>query len=410
VEGIAMMNIHEHRAVRPGAAPRCFSILGRILFAGMMLAVPMALTGPASAQSGANFDKQWADLIAAAKKEGKVTISIGAIPDYNPVFAVFTEKFGIQVQTQGGSGSARASRILAERKADRYTVDVGFLSVAATTRRLEPAGALADFPSLLIHPEVTDTSKWYGGKHWYPDERKTQTIFGFAVRALSKWQFWYNTEKLSEQDIAGLKTPNDFLDPKWKGKMADQSWSDPGRLGDMLEVYFAPDAGPDWIRKYLTEMNVSFTSDRRLEETWLVRGRNPLKWHEGNIGDAMRELAAKGIPIKVVHLPRQQGGLELRGSECCVTVFKNAPDPNAAKLFVNWFLSREGQTLVHAIKPGRPYTSLREDIPPGNTEPEMRRIPGMQYSFRDFDPDYLAQEEKAREFILQTFKEGQQKR
>ena len=376
----------------------------------VVLALPIAFAVPVAAQSTANFDKEWADLIAAAKKEGKVVISIGAIPDYNPVFEVFTAKFGIPVQSLGGSGSARANRILAERSAGRYTVDVGFLSVAATTRRLEPAGAFTDFESLLIHAEVTDKSKWYGGQHWYPDEGKTQTIFAFAVRALSSWQFWYNTDKLKEKDIEGLKTPSDFLDPKWKGMMADQSWSDPGRLGDMLEVYFAPDAGPQWIHKYLTEMNVAFTSDRRLEETWLVRGRNPLKWHEGNIGDAMRDLAAKGLPIKVVHLPRQQGGLEARGSECCITVFKNAPNPNAARLFANWFLTREGQTLVHNIKPGRPYTSLREDIPPGNTEPETRRIPGLQYSFRDFDPDYLAQQDKARDFILQAFQEGQQKK
>lgn len=388
---------------------RARAVMGGLL-ALVILALPIALVTPAVAQSNAAFDKEWADLITAAKKEGKLVISIGAIPDYNPIFEAFTAKFGIPVQTQGGSGSARASRILAERSANRYTVDVGFLSVAATTRRLEPAGALAEFAPLLIHPEVIDKSKWYGGRHWYPDEGKTQQIFAFAVRALSAWQFWYNTEKLKESEIAELKTPNDFLKPKWKGMLADQSWGDPGRLGDMLEVYFAPDAGPEWIRKYLTEMDVAFTSDRRLEETWLVRGRNPLKWHEGNIGDALRDLASKGLPIKVVHMPRQQGGLEARGSECCVTVFKNAPNPNAARLFANWFLTREGQILLHDIKPGRPYTSLREDIPPGNTEPEMRRVKGLTYSFRDFDPKYLAEEDKARDFILQSFKDGQQKK
>lgn len=393
---------------------RVRSIAGLLRMAALVtlanLVLLAASIAPARAQQASNFDKNWAELVAAAQKERKLVVSIGAVPDYNGIFEAFSKKFGIPVTTQTGSGSARASRILAERSANRYTVDVGFLSAAATTRRLEPAGALADLSSMLIHPEVNDKTKWYGGQHWYIDEGKTQSIFVFAVRALSAWQFWYNTEKLSADDIAALKTPSDFLNPKWKGMMADQSWDDPGRLGDMLEVYFAPDAGPQWIHRYLTEMGVAFTSDRRLEETWLVRGRNPLKWHEGNIGDAMRNLAEKGLPIKVVHLPRQQGGLEARGSECCITVFKNAPNPAAAKLFANWFLTREGQILLHDIKPGRPYTSLREDIPPGNTEPEMRRIPGLNYSFRDFDPNFLAQQDKARDFILQAFKEGQQKR
>ena len=124
----------------------------------------------------------------------------------------------------------------------------------------------------------------------------------------------------------------------------------------------------------------------------------------------MRDLASKGLPIKVVYLPRENGSLEARGSECCIVAFKNAPNPNAAKLFANWFLTREGQILLHEIKPARPYTSLREDIPPGNTETDYRRVPGKQYSFRDFDANYLAQENTARNFILKAFTDGQKKR
>ncbi len=361
-----------------------------------------ALTSQASAQSS-DFKKQWADLIAAAKKEGTLVLSTGAIPQYSHIFEAFKKEFGVTIQTDGGSGSSRATRILAERRAGRFTVDAALMSVAGTTRRLEPAGALVDLPPLLIHPEVTDTSKWYGNRHWYVDKAGTKKIFVYSVRANNSWRFWYNTDKLSKQDVASLKSPRDFLDPKWKGKMADQSWSDPGRLGGMLEMYFAPDAGPDWIKKYFQEMDVTFTSDSRLEESWIIRGSKPLKWDEGDIGDPLRKYKSK-FPIEVVEIPRQRGKIEARGSECCIAILDKAPHPNAAKLFVNWFLTKKVQTMTHMAKPPRRYTSLREDVPPGITQKIHRRVKGKEYTFRDFDPDYRQNEKKARAFIVANYR------
>ena len=360
----------------------------------------------ARAQSDAKFDREWAALMAAAKEEGRLSASVSTIPEYQAVFDAFTAKFGIRVQATGGSASARVSRILAERSAGRYTVDVAILSAASSTRRLEPALALSDLQSQIIHPEVTDQSKWYLGRHWYMDSADTRTIFTFNARALNTWVFWYNSEKLKDSDIASLKTPRDFLDPKWRSMMADQSWGDPGRLGDMMEAFLGSDAGPDWVRKYLTDMKVSFTSDKRLEEAWIVRGRNPLKWGEGNIGSILRDLQTKGLPLKTVRLPRETGVLEARGS-CCITIFNNAPNPNAAKLFLNWFLSREGQIKLQDFEPPRADASLREDVPPGNSLEETRRVPGLAYNFRDFDPNYRQSEDAIRDFILKAYQDGQ---
>jgi ABC-type Fe3+ transport system substrate-binding protein len=376
-------------------------------YASPLLVILAALQiGTARADDDTRFSEEWSALAAAAKSEGRLVASVGMVQDYQRVLDAFGKKFGITVQALGGSGSARVSRILAERSAGKYTVDVAMLSAASTTRRLEPATALAEIPALMMHPEVTDTSRWYLNRHWYMDSADTKTIFAFNVRASSTWVFWYNTEKLTEADIASLKTPMDFLDPKWRGMMADQSWGDPGRLGDMQEAYLASDAGPTWVKRYLTEMNVAFTSDMRLEETWLVKGRNPLKWNEGNIGNILRDLHAKGLPIKDVRLPRETGVLEARGS-CCITVLRNAPHPNAAKLFLNWFLSREGQTELHNIDPPRSFTSLREDVAPGNTSEDVRRVPGMTYVFRDFDPRYREEEQSIRDFILNAYREAQ---
>lgn len=376
------------------------------IFGYHLIAIAVALQPCAAQTSNGAFAEKWDALAASAKSEGRLVASVGMTQDYQRVLDAFTKKFGIPIQALGGSGSARVSRILAERTAGKYTVDVAMLSAASTTRRLEPAAALSDLPSLMMHPEVTDTSHWYLNQHWYMDSAETKTILAFNVRASSTWVFWYNKDKLTAADVASLKTPMDFLDPKWRGMMADQSWNDPGRLGDMTEAYLASDAGPTWVKRYLTEMNVAFTSDMRLEETWLLKGRNPLKWNEGNIGNVLRDLHAKGLPIQDVRLPRETGVLEARGS-CCITVLNNAPHPHAAKLFLNWFLSREGQTELHNIDPPRSFTSLREDIPPGNTSGDVRRVPGMRYVFRDFDPNYREQESTIRDFILNAYREGQ---
>ena len=282
-----MITEHGERWFRPTVHRR--AIVTRAVLAFLAVSLAAAFAAPATAQSGANFKKEWAKLTAAAKKEGKLVLSTGAIPEYQHIFDAFKKKFGISIQTDGGSGSSRATRILAERRAGRFTGDVGLMSVAANTRRMEPAGTLVELPPLLIHPDVVDTSKWYKNKQWYVDGKDTKTIFVYSARANNSWRFWYNTEKLSKQDVASLKTPWDFLKPKWKGKMADQSWSDPGRLGGMLEMYFAPDAGPKWIKKYFTEMDVIFTGDTRLEESWIIRGRRPIKWDEGDIGNVLRK-------------------------------------------------------------------------------------------------------------------------
>lgn len=378
--------------------------LGRTVASLLAFSLVAAFAFSVSAQSGGKFEKEWAKLAAAAKKEGLLVLSTGAVPEYQPIFDAFKAKFGVSIQTDGGSGSSRATRILAERRAGRFTVDVGLMSVAANTRRMEPAGALVDLPPLLIHPDITDTSKWYKNRHWYVDTKGTNTIFVYSARANSVWRFWYNTKKLTAKDVSSLKTPWDFLKPEWKGKMADRAWSDPGRMGGMLEMYFAPDAGPEWIKKYFSAMDITFTGDSRLEESWFVRGSRPLKWDEGDIGEVLRKYRKK-FPIKAVEIPRKSGRLEARGSECCIAILKKAPHPNAAKLFVNWFLTKEIQTMTHMSKPPRRYTSLRTDgIPSGNTEAVYRRVPGQEYNFRDFDKDYRARHKEARAFIIKNYK------
>src|SRR5262245_37546530 len=146
-------------------------------------------------QAKANFEQEWARLIAGAQKEGTLAIAPGGAPsrEYRPVADVFQKKFGIKVEIATGSGNDTVTRVLAERKAGRYTVDVGLVSLRANNQRLVPSESLVPLAPLFIHPEVVDTSGWYLGRHWYGD-KESKYVLIYHVEQENQYEVWYNTD------------------------------------------------------------------------------------------------------------------------------------------------------------------------------------------------------------------------
>jgi iron(III) transport system substrate-binding protein len=371
--------------------------------------VPQPALAAASKEKTAagSFEQEWAKLVAAAKQEGTLAIGSGGSPSrqFRPITDEFQKKFGIKVEMSTGSGNATVTRILAERKAGRYTMDVALVSLRASTQRLVPAGALVPFAPLLIHPEVVDGSGWYLGRHWYAD-RESKYVFIYHVEQENEYEVWYNTEKIKEAEIGSLKKQTDFFDPRWKGKIAGEAMEDGSGIRTMVDSYFEPDRGPEWIRTYLLNAGVTFSNDRRILETWLVGGRFPLMAVPIGASELI-VLEKKGLPIKQTWMPKQAGYMRAGGSGCCISAFANAPHPNAAKLFVNWFLSKEGQTLTHTMIPNLDRSSLREDIPAGEVLPEERRKPGVKYLFPDADPSFGPRQQEAQKWILKIWESRQ---
>ena len=358
-------------------------------------------------QTAKDFESEWAKLIAAAKQEGTVAIASGGAPSrqYRPVIDVFQKKFGVKVEMSTGSATDTVNRVLAERKAGRHTMDVALISVRENNQRLVPSESLVPFAPLLIHPEVVGVSGWHGGRHWYGDKFSKFTFLYHASKE-DQYEVWYNTDKIKEAEIATIKKQTDFFDPKWRGKIVGQGMGDPSGIRQMIDSYFEPDRGPEWVRTYLLDAGVTFTDDRRIMETWLVGGRFPLLAVSAT-EEELRALAKKGLPIKSLSLPKQAGYIQASGSGCCISVFANAPHPNAAKLFVNWFLSKEAQTLTHTTIPNIDRASLRNDIPLGEVVPRHRRTPGVEYAFPDADPTFGARQEEAQKWILKIWESRQ---
>ncbi len=371
--------------------------------AGLVLLFLAAAHG-ASAPS--QFEQEWAKLIAAARQEGRVMIAAGGAPsrEYRSIAEFFQKKFAIQVSLSTGSGSASVDRVLAERSAGKYTVDLGLTSVAGTRTRLIPAKALDPIAPLLIHPEVLDKSAWFGGRHWYADPEEEKFSFLYAAEPTETFGFWYNTNVISKKELATIKSAADLLDPKWRGKITSRTWGDRGRVGEMQNIYFQPDMGIEWIRTFFAQADARFSDDVRIRESWVVGGSVPIAFSDGDLDRELHRLEKAGMPVTMHSIPFKLPFLTAGGSGCCIQVYDRAPHPNAAKLYLNWFLSKEGQTAIHQVMPAIARQSLREDIPPGNVAPKDRRIPGRQYVFRDADPKYVAQDKEQRDAIVEAWK------
>jgi iron(III) transport system substrate-binding protein len=391
-------------ATRNSEVRTIFISIARVLAVLGMVLAPLEL---AYSAAGGNFEQEWSKLSVAAKQEGTVAIASGGAPSrqYRPVVEAFQKKFGVRVELSTGNATDTVNRILAERKAGKRTMDVALISSRESNQRLLPSESIIPLNPLLIHPEVLDKSAWYRGKHWYADKASAY-VFIYHVSKEDKYESWYNTEKIKESEIASIKKQTDFFDPRWEGKIAGQGMGDPSGIRQMIDSYFEPDRGPEWVRTYLLNPGVTFSDDRRILETWLVGGRFPL-YAVATGSEELIGLAKKGLPIKQTFLPKQQGVVRAGGSGCCISAFADAPHPSAAKLFINWFLSKEGQSLTHTMIPNLDRSSLRNDIPPGEVVPEQRRVSGVEYAFPDADPKFGARQEEAQKWIYKIWESRQ---
>lgn len=339
---------------------------------GLLLAATTAAAAPSA---------EWDALVKAAQQEGKVELILsGQVPQkLRPAMAEFEKKYGVKVNFQTGSGSAHAKRILAERTLGRYTVDVWLGGANTALIQLYPNGALARFDELLVDPDVKNPAKWYKGKHHYTDPAG-RYIFTYA--ASPNHAISFNTKMVKPDEI---KSYWDLLDPKWKGKIV--SWS-PGAQGTApttVSLFLNPKVGEEWFRRWATEMNVTIVKDARQGAEWVALGRFPIGMF--GLNTQAEELAKQGFPIQGYMPHAMAEGDAITASAANLMVMDNAPNPHAAKLLVNWALSREGQTLF--TKLGEKLDSLRVDVPKDLIEEHYRIKPDQNYWVSFSDPAYI---------------------
>lgn len=365
--------------------------------------VPTATSTPTPAKAA--WEIEWEETVAKAQEEGELVIIGGsAAVYYRPVFQAFQEKFGINVESTTGSTRDLVSRVLAERQAGRYTVDFILGGPTTLVGRLIPSGVLDPAAEAFILPEVKDESLWYQGRHHYadPDRRFIFSHAGSAEAYDGRGNF--NTDLVTQEDIDSVSSMWDFLEPRWKGKIVTLR---PRQEQSAGQEYFHPDLGAEWLERFYSEMDVLFLDDQKLIVDQVLAGGRALCMPCSRMGRTFDSLARKGGPI---------GNFKSRWDDWTDTkVLKtdtpahtlvninHAANPNAAKVFFNWFLSKEGQTARHTLTASEdePPPSLRLDVTEwGNTPERERRDPQKDYFILTEAPGYDPEEAGAFRYEL----------
>jgi iron(III) transport system substrate-binding protein len=316
------------------------------------------------------WQAEWEKTLAAAKREGQVAIYISG---YEEVLPDFQKEYpDIKVTAVTGRGSQIGQRLLAERRAEKYLADVVSAGGVTTYQQLFPAKVFDPIKPALLLPEITDASKWYQGKHHYSDP-ENQYIIDYVATA-TYGSISYNTKLVNVKDF---KSYWDLLAPKWKGKIISRDIRVAGTgSGNARLFYYLPDVGPSYIKKLYGEMDVTLFRDYRQGTDWLAVGKAAICFFCET--DLSKQ---QGLPVDTFGPGVFKEGAGLVTQFGTLGLVNRAPRPNAARVFINWLLSRKGQTTLQKIMSPteNPIDSLRIDIPKDDVPVLQRRFDGVRY-------------------------------
>ena len=323
-----------------------------------------------AAQTKPAWQQEWERTLEAAKKEGQVAIYISG---YDAVLADFEKEFPeIKVIAVTGRGNQLGPRLLSERRAEKFIADVSSTGANPNYQQYYLGKALDPIKPVLILPEVTDPSKWYLKKHQYSDP-EGQYVFNY-VGSATYGSISYNTKLV---DVKEFKSYWDLLNPKWKGKITGRDIREAGPgAGNTRFFYYHPELGPSFIKKLFGEMDISLFRDFRQGPDWLATGKFAICFFCD-----VDVLKRQGLPVDTFGPKAFKEGGGLVQQFGTAALVNRAPHPNAAKVFINWLLSRSGQIALQkrTANAENPADSLRVDIPKDEVPYESRRLEGIKY-------------------------------
>jgi len=285
---------------------------------------------PAPTPTPARAPTEWEQLVAKAKTEGKVTFYGNVMKKTQSLWTDYFAKNypEIKLEFQLLTGGTALAKLTAEQAAKTYVCDI-FSSATATVAQASDAGYLMDFvPPELIDPNV----KWALGD---PLALRPQYVIYTTPYGIT-----FNTNLAPPGTEP--KSWKDLADPKWKGKFVTEDPRNQGKGNKwFLYMYNNPAYGPDYLKKVLVDNKVTCSSDAAGLAAMVARG----------------EYAADITSTFKFYQSVQQTGINLplafhyyddptMRSDLAAAVANNAPHPNAAKLFLNYLLSADGQAAL----------------------------------------------------------------
>jgi len=252
-----------------------------------------------------------------AKKEGKLNL-YGSMRDdeAKAVHDAFEKKYpGVKVDYFRSSEDKLVSKILTEAKAKAYNFDVLITTAGSLLKSFDlplkwtPPSASGIIPDLL-DPDGTTT----------PAYINTNVI-------------QYNTKLVAKNDVP--KSYEDLSNPKWQGKLCLEDSDFEWFVG--LQKYMGKEKALDLFKR-IAANKPAMRNGHGLLSDLVASGECPIAIN--NYGNQVARAQKKGAPTDFVAI------------NPVITIVapglisKNAPHPNAAKLYLNWFTSKEGQEFI----------------------------------------------------------------
>jgi ABC-type Fe3+ transport system substrate-binding protein len=297
---------------------------------GVLAAAAIFHARPAAAQSGD-------ELIAKAKAEKEVVYYTELIVDQivRPLAAAFERKYGIKVSYWRGDSQAAALRLAMEHKAARMQADVW--STASGIGALMDGGLIERFAvanAAALGSEFRDP-----GGYWVATN---MIVIGAAV----------NTGLVAERDQP--RSFEDLLAPRWRGQMVWKpnditgAW---GFIGNVLTA-MGEERGLGLLRKLAAQNIAPVGASTRAILDSVIGGEHALVL---GVSAHNTEISRKaGAPV--AWLPLDQAW----ATPHAIGVTNAAPHPNAARLFVDFAVSRGGREIFR----GAGYLPARPDVSP----------------------------------------------
>jgi iron(III) transport system substrate-binding protein len=276
---------------------------------------------------------EWDKTLELAKKEGRVVVSITTSAELRAAIEKhFEKRFGVDVEPVVGRAPNVIRKMIEESKGGVRYVDVHVGGSESIITGLLPEGILEPIEPLMLLPEVKDTKQWWGGHVWADNAKK----FVYSSLAHQSESLWYNPQVVRLEEV---RSYDDFLDEKWQNKIGLLDPRTPGS-GASLWSYIREIKGEEYLKR-LVAQKLIINRDQRLLAESLARGKISFVMGLGYYSYA--PFLKAGLPVQP--LPTLKEGTYISGGSGHLVALKNPPHSNAAKLFINWFLSKEGQDL-----------------------------------------------------------------
>ena len=251
------------------------------------------------------------------------------------------------------------------------------------------AKAFEPLEPMFVLPEVKDRSKDWRVNYipWSSEdpEKKYVTYYALDV-STNAFRLWYNTDKVSKEQVESMKSWQDLLKPEWKGKIVigDVSGGEAG--ADRTNGWML--LGQPFFNDLLTKQDVGviFYGAARDFSDALARGQYSFGLFPGGGEQAL--LDGKDLGLPVAEWPNTFSEGTVAAPTRNLAVMTHAPHANAAKLFVNWYLSKAGQATYNALNERPGLVALRNDVPQGKVpDPTWTRAQDPHLQIVDLNTD-----------------------